>query len=68
MSEIEKIQRYIERTDIKTEGQDRYTINMLENFELVHKCNELPADAIAMAFEYGKAKGYRAAKAEAHRG
>lgn len=65
MSEIAKIKRYIGRTRIS--GNDRFYMNLIEAMELVHMAQNsaVPADAIALAFDYGKAKGYRAAKAEA---
>lgn len=68
MSEIEKIKRYIALTGIKVHGQDRYAMNMREVRELMRSGEERPFDAIDLAFEYGKAKGYRAAKAEVRKG
>lgn len=67
MTEIEKIQQYIERTNMKRKTQDKYAMNMKEIFELVHKAQGscFPSDAICLAFDYGRAKGYRAAKEEA---
>ena len=67
MSEIEKIKRYIERTKMKTSDTGPYAMNMREAFELAHMAgvgDTLSIKAISMAFDYGKAKGYRAAKAE----
>lgn len=67
MSEIEKMQRYIKRTKLKESDTGPYKMNMVEAFELVHqarKSDTLFIEMIALAFEYGKAKGYRAAKAE----
>lgn len=68
MSEIEKMKRYIERTNLK-EG-DRYYLDMREAFELAiqaRESNDFPLEVINLAFKYGKAKGYRAAKAEVRR-
>ena len=67
MSEIERIRRYIKQTGIKVKGQDRYAMSWLEALELVHNSKECPVDTIALSFEYGKAKGYRAAKAESRK-
>ncbi len=61
MSEIEKMKRYIERTKINEQIQDRYGMKMCEWRALVKVGS--PVDVAALAFEYGQAKGYRAAKA-----
>ena len=63
MSEIEKIQRYVARTRKFPKGTP-YQMNLLETFSLVDMSCEAAIDAICLAFEYGRAKGYRAAKAE----
>lgn len=68
MSEIEKIQKYIART--KCDKQDRYGMNCIEAIELTKRACEsadFPLEVISLALNYGKAKGYRAAKAEARR-
>ena len=65
MTEIEKMKRYIERT--KMDKNDRYYLGHVEVFamlEKAHQNGDFPLDMIALAFNYGKAKGYRAAKAE----
>lgn len=65
MSEIEKMKRYIERT--KLNENDRFYLDMAEAFELAMQAYEsdtLPLEVVCIAFNYGKAKGYRAAKAE----
>ena len=65
MSKIEEMKQYIERTKMSTTGL--YKMNMLEAFELAYQaleCRDLPIEAISLAFDYGKAKGYRATKAE----
>lgn len=70
MSEIEKIQRYIERTKMDKRLTTPYSINLEESFELAKQalsCGDFPIEAISLAFNYGRAKGYRAAKAEARR-
>ena len=64
MSEIEKIQRYIERTPI---GKSNRSISLDEGFALAKQAydsDDLPLHVILLAFNYGRAKGYRAAKAE----
>lgn len=65
MSEIEKMRRYIERTKMKK--ADRFYLDMAEAFELARQARDssgVTLEVIALAFNYGKAKGYRAAKAE----
>ena len=65
MSEIEKMQRYIERTNIRK--TDAYCMSCIEAFELGRKMkegDESMLGIISLIFNYGKAKGYRAAKAE----
>lgn len=68
MSEIEKMKRYIERTHIKR--GDKYYLAFGETTELLHAATDVNSmfEVIALAFNYGKAKGYRAAKAEVKRG
>ena len=65
MTEIEKMKKYIERTKLENGG--RYKIGLHEAYELARQTcnlNGLPIEIIDLAFNYGKAKGYRAAKAE----
>lgn len=67
MSEIEKMKRYIERTKMKIEKSGPYQMSTNEAFELARLAREggdFPFEVINMAFHYGQAKGYRAAKAE----
>lgn len=62
MSEIEKVQRYIANPKSgKFPGGTPYQMCMLEALELSHMD---PIDAVCLAFNYGRAKGYRAAKKE----
>ena len=61
MSEIEKMKRYIERAKIKDAG-NTYTMLWKDIIALLNEENQ--SDAILLAFDYGRAKGYRAAKAE----
>ncbi len=64
MSEIEKMKRYIERT--KMGRADNYGLVFREVVELLHTATDTNSmfEIIALAFNYGKAKGYRAAKAK----
>lgn len=65
MSEIEKMKRYIERT--KMNKADNYCLVYQEAVGLCNAARrngDSLMDVIALAFDYGKAKGYRAAKAE----
>lgn len=59
MQKIEKIQRYIDKTSF---SNTRYDMNIKELFEIAQMQDRLRA--INLAFQYGQAKGYRAAKAE----
>lgn len=66
MSEIEKMKRYIEQT--KLDQNDGLYLSWLEVGELAKTAIRTKDDAItavALAFNYGKAKGYRAARKEA---
>lgn len=60
MSEIEKMKRYIARTNINI--SDRYELDLLEVKGLKKEADL--TDALYLAFLYGRAKGYRAAKSE----
>jgi hypothetical protein len=65
MSEIEKMKRYIERT--KLNENDRFCMDMHEAFELARQARDssgFTLEVIDLAFNYGRAKGYRAAKAD----
>ena len=61
MTEIEKIKRYIDRTKIPTYVRDNYDIPVNQWNAMAQQRS---FDAVCLAFEYGMAKGYRAAKAE----
>lgn len=66
MTEIEKIQRYVDKHGISRNS--RYGMNVIEGLELskaAYEAKDLPLEIIVLAFNYGRAKGYRAAKAEA---
>lgn len=67
MNEIEKMKKYIERTKL---DKCSYCLSMAEGFSLAHMAHEtngFPLEVVNLAFNYGKAKGYRAAKAEARK-
>lgn len=61
MSELEKIQRYIDNTNLP--GLSRYQMGFHDMMGLSEI--EETFDRMVMAFEYGLAKGWRAAKASA---
>ena len=61
---IQKIQRYIERTNVKPGVQNKYQMVLSEIIALKEQADESIIDTICLAFDYGRAKGYRAAKAE----
>lgn len=67
MTEIKKMERYIERTrlgKLPNKTNLAYALDMSgasELFDMTAAGNGL--DAIFMAFQYGRAKGYRMAKA-----
>lgn len=64
MTEIEKMKKYIERTKLRKD--DRFILGWPEALELTGSISTSDSAfaAINLAFNYGKAKGYRAAKAE----
>ena len=57
---IEKIKRYIERTRIPEEVSVRYTLYTDEWSALCSQCENGVLEAVAIAFDYGRAKGFRA--------
>ena len=62
MTEIEKSKRYIARTGVGYKDTSPYHMNLGEALALARASDNVRA--ISLAFEYGRAKGYRAAKAE----
>lgn len=64
MTEIEKMQKYIERTKIPNDPKDNYCFRLGEMEEVRKYAQSDMFGALCFLFEYGKAKGYRAAKAE----
>ncbi|MBD5153775.1 MAG: hypothetical protein HDT15_01535 [Oscillibacter sp.] len=65
MSEIEKIELYISRTNIPMDLHTKYDMMGKEWKAMAAQLS--PVHAISLAFQYGQAKGYRAAKAEGKR-
>lgn len=65
MNEIDKMKRYIDRTEIKFESGTPYQMRMGEPIELSNMATKDSIKAICLAFEYGRAKGCRAMKATA---
>ena len=63
MSEIEKMRRYIEK--YKVPRTPRYDASINEIIAIASEMS--PMEAANFAFVYGRAKGYRAAKAEGRR-
>lgn len=66
MSEIEKMNRYVQKTAIPKKVLNCYGIRFSEMRALTEKAG--PFDIVCMAFRYGMAKGYRAALASTKKG
>lgn len=67
MSEIEKIKKYVAETEINPDAIKQYTI-YLSDIQAFYEAVQIDSYKTIMAiFEYGRAKGYRAAKAEARK-
>lgn len=64
MSEIEKMKRYIERTPISEKTAHNYAIGSTEIGAFFDEIERDRFNAICIAYNYGRAKGYRAAKAK----
>ena len=60
MGTIEKIQKYIE--DSKAPRNQKYDATFKEVLDIASELGQI--EAVALAFDYGRAKGYRAGKAE----
>ena len=67
MSEIEKMRRYIEQTKLPDDPHDKFCFCLGEMEEVGNFAQTDMFHALCLLFEYGKAKGYRAAKAEVRR-
>lgn len=65
MDTIEKIQGYIKRTGVKYKNATPYQMTLGEMFALAHLARGDVAGAICLAFNYGRAKGERSARAAA---
>lgn len=68
LEELEEIKRYIQRSRI-SKSANSYCLDIESGLAIraLGRANGI-CDAIYLSFEYGKAEGWRAAKAEAHRG
>ena len=65
MTEIEKMQRYIEQGNVDRYGEyDLIWNEVVELCELIRQDGASALEVIDLAFNYGKTKGYLAAKAE----
>ena len=62
MSELERIRKYIDKTKCV---DDRYDASTPEIMLLAQLCALQPIEGVALAFNYGRAKGYRKGKKEA---
>lgn len=61
MTEIERIEKYIAKTKFDS---THYELLLNETLDVMKMAAEKPIEAIWLAFNYGRAKGYRAAKKE----
>ena len=64
MTKTEEIKRYIERTKINAHLASGYQMYLQETLALAYMAEQTPIEAICLAFEYGKAKGYRMTKSK----
>lgn len=62
MTEIEKMQQYIDRTGLAKSKIENYSINSSQIIALHNGLDFFKA--LCMAFDYGRARGYRCAMAE----
>ena len=71
MNTCEKMKLYIERTKISEKSRGYYCLvwSEIKLLIAVFQSEDIDSkfDAICLAFNYGMAKGYRAAKAEARK-
>ena len=65
MNEIEAIQRYIAETNISTRNIEASCMYVSEMRALYREMQQDAYNAMSLIFNYGRAKGYRAAKVEA---
>lgn len=64
---IASIKNYMRRTGISKELEQHYEMNIDEYAALRKLYRDDVTEGIYLAFQFGRAKGYRAAKAEARR-
>lgn len=64
MTNVEKMRRYIELTGVTYSQSTPYQMNMEEMMDLRALAQTAPMDALVLAFDYGRAKGERHARAE----
>ena len=62
VGKVERIKKYIANTHFANEN---YSMRASEWIELANMAASSPIQSVILAFTYGQAKGYRAAKAEA---
>ena len=67
MRDIERIHKYIAKTEMPAEISDRYQMDPKDLIAIVDAAKGIPTAAALLAFTFGKAKGYRAGKSEAQR-
>ncbi len=64
METIRAITRYVERTGVNYSFATPYQMKLHEMLELGQLARESPMEAVCLAFDYGRAKGERHARAE----
>lgn len=67
MSDLERIHQYVKRTNMTRSKLSYYQMTW-DDLSGLMEMRETFTEAVCLAFNYGMAKGYRAAKAEARRG
>lgn len=68
MRTIKDIRKYIDNTNMPAELSDRYEMAPEDLIAIVDASKGSTSAAAMLAFTYGKAKGYRAGRAEARHG
>lgn len=58
MTELEKIQRYIDRTRLSRETKENYCMFFSDMRVLYEEINKDGFGGLCLAFDYGRAKGY----------
>ncbi|MCM1234386.1 MAG: hypothetical protein NC489_30160 [Ruminococcus flavefaciens] len=67
MEFIEALKLYVERTKMSKGLKEKYNMSTNQMLTLLDFTKSSPMEAIFLAFDYGRAKGYRAAKGEQRR-